>query len=117
MNFQSIQTLFASTENIKKIKEDIASFIKNPENPWEQREWVWENCPEAFMKQGYSYMDYSFTDGEEVSWFDDFYTERHEVVVCRDLSDRGRFGEEPEEWEAFKKHCINEGILSFEFDW
>lgn len=117
MNFNTIETLFSSAVNIDKIKKDIKDFIKNPENPWEQREWVWLNCPEAFMYKESYYMIYSFTDGEEFSWYDDFYIERHEVVICRDLSKRGRFEAEPEEWEAFKKECINKGILSFEMDW
>lgn len=117
MNFQMIQTLFASAGNLEKIKKDIQDFIKNPENSWEERVWVWENCPEEFMKQELSIIDCSFTDGEEISWYDDFYVERHEVVICRDLKDCGRFGDESEEWEAFKKYCIENGIQSFEFDW
>jgi hypothetical protein len=123
MNFDQIQTLFTSAKNIDNIKKGIKEFIKNPENPWEQREWVWDNCPEEFMYEELFYLNYHFTDGEEVSWFDDFCKERHEVVVCRDLkgysgwSGRKDQRNEEVEWNAFKKHCIEQGIMSFEFDW
>lgn len=117
MNFEMIQNLFDSAKNIDKIKQQIKDFVKNPENPWEQREYVWEKCPRAFLPQELFLIDWHFTDGEEVSWYDDFHTERHEIVDCRELKNYSRFAEDNDEWQAFKKHCIDKGIFSFEFDW
>lgn len=123
MQIETIKTLFSAASKIDEIKAGIKDFIKNPENSWEDRQWVWENCPEQFMYRECYMMDYDFTEGEEISWYDDFCVERHEIVVCRDLEGsigwsgfKGKRNEEIE-WSAFKKHCIENGIQSFEFDW
>lgn len=123
MNFETIQALFLTADKLSQIKKDIKAFITNPDNPWEQREWVWLNCPEEFMHEENWILHCSFSNGEKISWYDDFSIERYEKVICRDLVDRAgwegyKSTRNPEkEWEVFKTYCINNGIQSFTFDW
>lgn len=116
MNIDTIKTLFGAAANIQNIKAGIMSFVMDTSNPMEERRWVWENCPEELMAVEAYYMDYSFTDGTEVSWYDDFYIERGQLVICKNLQGRGRFSDS-KEWDVFVEECLRTGTFSFKFDW
>lgn len=97
-------------------RKKISDYIKS-DAPFEDRLEVWENTPyhlRTIKQWSTDLPEYEKKYGE-ISWYDDFYIEKYQVVDLRDILCRDKFDSEQE--LDFITECMSLGIHGFVHDW
>lgn len=132
-----IQNRISSVQKeMHSIKNDFQALIKNVDIPLDERWAVFKMAPSE-LKHGYSWVQHfdfedSFAEivGEEFTWYDTFYAERHQTVyasnILNHLEDRiVKEGKDISEYNwvthdiirTFKEEVLSLAMESFVYDW
>lgn len=124
---QEILGWFESND-IEEKRIAIVEFFTNEENPFDDRWEVYSRTPEVLMTHS-QWICHEFESSEfakkyyggEISWYDDFYIERHEIVELPQLIHRLNVIEPKEAndemLKCFKRCAMSTGLHYFEYDW
>lgn len=120
MTAEQIKLLIAMTENMREVKKSILQFFAGvTDENFEEYKELFKQIPNELCEDGSYYPalpKFSKKYGE-ISWYDDFYVERYQVVYVCDLLDNEMFFDSEEKKDDFIRECMETGYLSFEYDW
>lgn len=112
---QEIMAMFIDDTAARKCA--IIRFIQDERNSYEDRLEVYM-CTPDHLKNNISYYirldDYENKYGE-ISWYDDFYVERYQVVDLTTLYLDEDWTEEQK--KDFYLNCMKQGVHIFQYDW
>ncbi len=119
-----IMSWFECDDNDYK-RAQIVAYISDQTIPFEDRKEVWMNTPEHLATHDSWVLHLPKFENKygRISWYDDFYYERHSVVNLVDCLNRGDiFDDEDGEYNEDKANdfiaeCMEQGVHSFTFDW
>jgi hypothetical protein len=124
MTKEEILDIFKLVEDLNKMSASISSFVKNKENSFEDRLEVFVNTPKQFytMHPWIMHLPEFEEKYGSIDWFDDFYSERHEIVDLTTIVANADEYTTTEEWDdekfrAFQEAVLNKGIHAFTLDW
>lgn len=124
---QQIEALF--TDDVEARKKAIRDYIMDQSIPYEDRRDIWRRTPDHLRHHDSWVLHLPKFESKygEISWYDDFYIERHSVMDLRDVEEESRLflkvrkdwnsGYNKEKFEDFVRECVDLGIHSFTFDW
>lgn len=116
MTKDEVKQLFV--DDVEERRNKIRAYIMDETIPYEDRKEVWLETPDHLMtEEGWviNLDDYEEKYGE-ISWYDDFYIERHQTVDLRDCLSSSYLAH-PKKQDDFIKNCIKLGYHSFYHDW
>lgn len=129
-----LEEIIAFKQAPNGLKDRYLAFIADTTIPLDERWAVFKEAPDDWKEQKswIQHFDFEKEFIGEISWYDDFYVDRHETVDMVDFCEErledyfaGKYEEEDEEWQTVVIACIvaaKEEVLasnmgSFEFDW
>lgn len=119
MTAEQIKLLISMTKSLQEVKKSVLQFFAGvtDENFQEYKELFVQIPHELCYTASYYPTLPKFTKKHgEISWYDDFYVDRHQIVYTADLLDK-RFFDSEEKKDDFIRECMETGYLSFEYDW
>jgi len=124
MDKETILALFAAlTEELAKLKGAFSSYITNPSIPLDDRWKVFVMAPVYVSNHEdweVKFPNYESMNGE-ISWYDDFYRDRHTVVDTVDTAElikerEGRGEVVKGSYDCFREEVLEQNLKSFTYD-
>lgn len=72
------------TKGAEVLKEKFAAYVADKTVPLEDRWSLFETAPDALKEHSSWYADFKINN-EEISWYDDYYLDRHQTMDTLDL--------------------------------
>lgn len=96
-----VENMKKHAEVVETIQNILYTCLKNEQLSLEDRWHCFVNAPECFWKNEPWIVHLNY-DGEEISWFDDHYCERHSRVDLKDFVEG-----KGQDWDSKKKQYVD----------